>query len=151
MMCVMAPPYGESALQRLATLVTQRRADLKMSKIDVARAAEIQINTYSKVEDGKPVRAVTYGKIETVLHWAGGSCRDILNGATAATVIEDTPSGVVISPVRLEDLAEDVGDAVQDAAIAVGDGLTAVQIRQLKQQAVDEVLARWKKRGIDHN
>lgn len=151
MMCVMAPPYDEGALQRLATLVTQRRADLKMSKIDVARAAEIQINTYSKVEDGKPVRAVTYGKIEAVLQWAGGSCLDILRGATAATLIEDTPSGAVISPVRAEDLAEDVGNAVQDAAIAVSDDLTAAQIRLLKQQVVDEVLTRWEKRGIDRN
>jgi hypothetical protein len=122
-----------------------------MSKIDVARAAEIQINTYSKVEDGKPVRAVTYGKIEAVLQWAGGSCLDILRGATAATLIEDTPSGAVISPVRAEDLAEDVGNAVQDAAIAVSDDLTAAQIRLLKQQVVDEVLTRWEKRGIDRN
>lgn len=151
MMWAMAPPYDVSALQRLASLITRRRVQLKMNKIDVARAAEITINTYDKVEGGKPVRLLTYEKIETVLRWARGSCDDILNGASAATLVEGTPSGAVISPVRPEDLAEDVGDAVQDAVIAVSDDLTAAQIRQLKQQVVDEVLARWKKRGIDRN
>jgi len=151
MMCVMAPPYDESALQRLATLVMRRRVELGMSKIDVARAAEIQINTYSKVEDAKPVRPVTYAKIETVLRWARSSCDDILRGATEATPVEDTPSGAVISPVRTEDLAKDVADAVQDAAIAVSDNLTSAQIREMKQQVVDQVLERWKKRGIDRN
>ncbi|MCX4232114.1 hypothetical protein [Streptomyces ortus] len=122
-----------------------------MSKIDVARAAEIQINTYDKVEGGKSVRPLTYEKIETVIHWARGSCDDFLRQNIPPTPVEDRPSGAVVSPVRPGDLAADVGDAVQDALIAVSDDLTASQIRELKRQVVDEVLNRWKKRGIDHN
>lgn len=151
MMCVMAPPYDESALQRLATLVMRRRAELGMSKIAVARAAKIQINTYNQIESAKTVRPVTYGKVEPVLQWARGSCDDILRGATEATPVENTPSGAVISPVQAEDLAQDVADAVQDAAIAVSDNLTSAQIREMKQQVVDQVLERWKKRGIDRS
>lgn len=144
MMCVMAPPYDESALQRLANQVAQRRVDLKMNKIDVARAAEIQINTYSKVEDGKPVRSTTYGRIEEVLGWAPGTCVDILRGAAAATVIESGPPGAVISPIQAGDLAADVADAVQNAAIAVSDSLTAGEIRRLKRLVVEELVKRGK-------
>ncbi|MEU5900666.1 hypothetical protein [Streptomyces venezuelae] len=146
----MAPPQDVAALQRLATAVIQRRVDLGMNKIDVARAAAVQINTYDKIEAAKPVRRLTYAKIEAVLGWAPGSCADILNGATAATLIEQDETGT-ISPLRVEDLAKDVGDAVQDAAISISDDLTAPQIRALKQRAVEEVMERWKARGIDRN
>lgn len=151
MMCVMAPPYDEAALQRLAKLVEQRRVDLKMNKIDVARAAEIQINTYSKVEDGKPVRPMTYGKIEEVLGWARGSCGDILRGATTATVIENGAPGAVISPVQPGDLADDVAEAVQNAAITVSDSLTSAEIRQMKRLVVEELVKRGKIPKIDRD
>ena len=151
MMWVMAPPHDESALQRLATLVTQRRVDLKMHKIDVARSAEIQINTYSKVEDGKSVRTMTYGKIEAVLGWARGSCVDILRGAATATLIESSESGAAISPIQNGDLADDVGDAVQRAAIAVSDSLTAAEIREMKRLVVEELIKRGKIPEIDRD
>lgn len=147
----MAPPHDESALQRLAALITQRRVDLKMNKIDVARAADIQINTYSKVEEGKPVRATTYGKIEEVLGWAPGSCSDILRGAAAATVIENGAPGAVISPIHPGDLANDVAEAVQNAAITVSDSLTSAEIRRMKQLVVDELVKRGKIPEIDRD
>ncbi|MET9149976.1 hypothetical protein ABZX82_01655 [Streptomyces griseoflavus] len=147
----MAPRHDEAALQRLATLITRRRSELKMHKVDVARAAGMQVNTYSKVEDAEPVRSTTYTRIEAALGWASGSCLDILAGATEATLVEPSAERAVHSPVRPEDLAEDVGAAVQDAAIAIGEHLTAPEIRAMKQRVVDEVLKRWEKRGIDRN
>ena len=140
----MAPPYDETALQRLARLVEQRRVDLKMNKIDVARAAEIQINTYSKVADGKAVRPTTYGAIEEVLGWARGSCVEILRGATTATVIENGSPGAVISPLQQGDLASDVAEAVQNAAIIVSDSLTSGEIREMKRLVVEELVKRGK-------
>lgn len=151
MMCVMAPPYDESALQRLATLVIQRRSSLGMNKIDVARAAQIQINTYSKVEEGKSVRAVTYGKIEPVIGWARGSCLDILRGAAGATLVEPGPAGIAVSPVREGDLAADVAAAVQDAAVSVSDTLTAAEIRELKRRVVEELEKRGRIAAIDRD
>lgn len=147
----MAPPQDVSALKRLADLVIKRRSELGMHKVDVARAAKMQVNTYSKVEDGQPARSTTYARIEPILGWATGSCMDILSGAAAPTLIEGTPSGAVISPVRAEDLAQDVGKIVQDAAIAISDSLTSAEIRALKQRVVDELLAHWEKRGLDHD
>jgi transcriptional regulator with XRE-family HTH domain len=151
MMWAMAPPYDESALQRLATLVIQRRSSLGMNKIDVARAAQIQINTYSKVEEGKSVRPVTYGKIEPVIGWARGSCLDILRGAAGATLVEARPGGTAISPVREGDLAADVAAAVQDAAVSVSDTLTAAEIRELKRRVVEELEKRGRITGFDRD
>lgn len=145
----MAPRHDDAALQRLATLVTKRRSELKLNKVDVARTAGIEVNTYSKVEEGKSVRSTTYTKIEPVLGWAYGSCMDILKGAAQATLVEESTEGAAVSPVRPEDLAADVGVAVQDAAVAIGDTLTAAEIRELKRRVVAEVLEHWKKRGID--
>jgi hypothetical protein len=151
MMWAMAPRFDDAALQRLAALVIRRRTELKLNKVDVARAAGMQVNTYSKVEDAKPARSTTYTRIEPVLGWASGSCLDILGGARQATLAEGSVERAVVSPVRPEDLAEDVGAAVQDAAVAIGDTLTAAEIRELKQRVVNEVLERWEKRGIDRN
>lgn len=141
-MWVMAPPQDKAALQRLAALIVDRRSSLGMNKIDVARAAQIQINTYSKVEEAKPVRPVTYGKIEPVIGWAHNSCMEILRGAAKPTLAEAGPKGVVYSPIQEGDLADDVAAAVQDAAVAVSDSLTAAEIRELKRRVVEELRKR---------
>jgi transcriptional regulator with XRE-family HTH domain len=151
MMCVMPPPYDESALQRLATLVIQRRSSLGMNKIDVARGAQIQINTYSQVEAGKSVRPVTYGKIEPVIGWARGSCLEILRGAAGPTLISPSTGGATVSPIREGDLAEDVAAAVQEAAVSVSDSLTAAEIRELKRRVVEELMKRGRISGIDRD
>ncbi|WP_055693736.1 hypothetical protein [Streptomyces prasinopilosus] len=120
-----------------------------MHKVDVARAAGMQVNTYSKVEEAESVRSTTYTRIEPILGWASGSCFDILAGATQATLLEGAVEQAAVSPVCPEDLAEDVGAVVQDAAVAISDTLTAAEIRELKRRVVSEVLERWEKRGID--
>ena len=110
----MPAPQSKAALQRLATRVTQRRVELGMHKSDVATAAKITVKTYDKIEQAEPVRDVTYGKVEPILGWATGSCRDILSGR-APTIVEKTSAGGVISPVASGDLEADIEQAVQDA------------------------------------
>ncbi len=109
-----------------------------MNKSDVAKAADITINTYMKIEDGKPVRDLTYSKIETVLQWALGSCQEALRGGDP-TVAEKLTDGVVVSPMTDDDLEGDVGQAVTNAAIAVADSMSAADIRELKQRVIDEL------------
>ncbi|MEU2789103.1 helix-turn-helix transcriptional regulator [Streptomyces sp. NPDC007100] len=139
----MAAPQNRTALKQLARQVAERRVQLNMHKIDVARAAGTTITTYSKIEAGEPVRDVTYGKIEPVLNWAPGTCRDILDGATGATTVERSPvNGYVYSPVTADDLQGDFEDSVQEALIAVADGLTAAEIRDIKQRAVEALQRR---------
>lgn len=109
-----------------------------MNKIDVAKAADITINTYMKVEDGKPVRDLTYGKIETVLQWAAGSCHEVLRGGIP-TISVSTTEGAAVSPVTAGDLEGEVGQAVTNALIAVADGMSAADIRKAKQRVIEEL------------
>jgi hypothetical protein len=109
-----------------------------MNKIDVARDADITINTYMKVEDGRLVRDLTYGKVETVLQWAPGSCHEVLRGGVP-TVSVSTTDNAAISPVTAGDLEDDVAQAVTNAAVTVADGMSAADIRKLKQRVIDEL------------
>ncbi|WP_030670476.1 hypothetical protein [Streptomyces rimosus] len=148
----MATPRDRDALQRLAKLVAERRIELDMHKIDVARAAGTTITTYRKIEAAEPVRDVTYGKIEPVLSWAPGTCRDILNGSADAATVERSPvPGYVYSPVTTDDLQSDVEDSVQEALIAVTDGLTSADIRKIKQRAIEELRRRGRLPTPDGN
>ncbi|WP_411130100.1 hypothetical protein [Streptomyces sp. x-19] len=134
----MPTPADENALHRLADAARRRRIELDLNKIDVANSAGIAINTYMKIEDGKPLRDVTYGKIERALGWAPGSTREVLRGRQS-TVVEHLTDGVVVSPVTEEELEADVAQAVTNAAIAVADTLSASDIRKLKQAVIDEL------------
>lgn len=137
MMWPMAPTSDNAALRRLAELVRKRRVELGMHKIDVARTAGLTITTYSKIEDGLPVRDVTYGKVETVLGWALGTCRDVLEGATeAATVERSSGAGPSITTVPAGALEDGVRQAVQDVMVG-GTDLQADRIRKLNRDVID--------------
>ena len=132
------------ALTRLATLVTKRRLELGMDKVEVARAADLTITTYGKIERGESVRDTTYGKLEPVLGWAPRSCLDILGGLETPALITERIGPAATSPVLSGDLVGDVEDAVQDAAIHVSDNLTGAEIRRLKALVVENL----RQRGI---
>ncbi|PNE37280.1 hypothetical protein [Streptomyces noursei] len=134
----MPSPVDENPLQRLADVVRRRRVELELNKIDVANGAEITIRTYMKIEDAKPVRDVTYGKIEKALGWAPGSSREVLQGGQPA-VVEYLTGDTVASPVTEAELEADVAQAVTNAAVAVTDSLSASEIRKLKQAVIEEL------------
>lgn len=144
MMGTMTARRDAVALQRLATLVMQRRLELGMDKIDVARKAVITITTYSKIEAGVSVRDTSYGKLEAAIGWAAGTCLDILDGAPGPTLLTNQHSGAALSPVLPADLDEDIEQAVQDAAIGVTDNLGAADIRRLKTAVTDLLRERGK-------
>ncbi|MEU4967847.1 hypothetical protein [Streptomyces smyrnaeus] len=131
------PSTAKEDRQRLAEQVKLRRTQLGKTKVDVARDADLNINTYNQVEAGQSVRDSTYGKIEPALGWAAGSCQEILRGGSP-TLVEAGPSGAVFSPVAQEDLQGAVERAVQDAVVATTD-LTASEIRKLKQRVLEEL------------
>ena len=142
MMWPMTARKDAVALKRLADLVTQRRLELGMDKIDVARSADLTITTYSKIERGESVRDTSYGKLESVLGWAPGSCLDVLAGAERPALVTDHVGPAVSSPVLGEDLAADIGSIVQDAAIFVSDNLTSPEVRKLKSEVIERLRAR---------
>ncbi|MFI0915209.1 hypothetical protein [Streptomyces abikoensis] len=142
----MATRPDRSDLHRLADLIQARRVELGMHKIDVARAAELTITTYNKVEAGEPVRDVTYGKVEPVLRWATGTCRSILDGAPPTTMEPSVVPGAFYSVISPGDLEREVARAVQEAAVAVTN-MPASEIRELKQRVIEELRQRGRVRS----
>jgi DNA-binding XRE family transcriptional regulator len=141
----MTAHHDAEPLRRLAGLIAQRRVDLGMNKIDMARTAGLTITTYSKVEAGLSVRDVTYAKIEPILGWATGSCRHILNGGSAPTVIEPSSvEGISLVAIPADGFEEDLSQAVTSAMVAVADNLTAAEIREISRRAMEEL----KRRGV---
>jgi len=129
------------SLQRLGKLMAQRRMELNLSKRATSEAAGISINTYQRVEDGSPVRDVTYAKIENALGWAAGSVQEILDGATEPVLISPGPRHRVDVARVPEDALR---GAVTSAFVAVSDTLTGAEIRELSRRVIEDL----KRQGI---
>lgn len=123
--------------ERLARAAKARRLELDMSMAAVAEAAETSKGTYHRIEAGMPIRDTGYARVETVLGWAAGSCRSILEGSDPAPAEADEAT---VAKVAEEDLSQ----AVTSALVAVSDSLTAAEIREVSRRAVEEL----KRRGI---
>ncbi|WP_030670576.1 hypothetical protein [Streptomyces rimosus] len=134
----MTTTTDRATCQRLARLVRERRVELRITKIEAARAAETTVTTYAKVEAGEAVRDVTYSKVDHALGWASGSCRDILNGgeptlASAAPKWEGSVQGLD---------EQDLGRVITHAVVTVSDTLTAAEIREITRRVVDDLKRR---------
>ncbi|MFE5771400.1 hypothetical protein ACFQ7O_23905 [Streptomyces sp. NPDC056485] len=112
----MATPDPEG-LKRLAKLVAQRRIKLGWHKARAASAAGLTHTTYMRVENGLPVRDVTYAGIETAFGWAPGACMAVLDGATEAQEAGEVREGVRFAPDTA--IEANVRAAIQNATIAV--------------------------------
>lgn len=126
-------------LQRLAERVTDRRERLGLSVRRAATVAGISKDTWTRIEDAKPVRQQTYDAIEPVLGWTAGSCRKIVDGGEAVQVESDEGRITAVPPETLE---AELRDAVQGALIASTDDLTAAQIRQVNERAIEILRSR---------
>ncbi|MDF2969252.1 MAG: hypothetical protein K0Q93_3030 [Nocardioidaceae bacterium] len=109
----------------LGEKVTERRKELRLSKEEASRRAQINVKTWSSLEAGKVVRDVAHPGIEQAMQWARGSVEDVLDG-NDPTILE--PEEVEESPVdpaevaRLLDvLRRQFGDAVYDEAQEIVD------------------------------
>ncbi|MFI2426566.1 hypothetical protein ACH5A7_21130 [Streptomyces sp. NPDC018955] len=149
MIGAMAPPSDQTArhLQKLAALVSQRRAQLALSKEDAATTCGIAYMTYWKIEDGQSVRPSTYAKLEVGFRMRAGSCKAVLDGAADSVVLEDGTElieGGRISRLDPEVLGEGIPDAVTRSAMLVAPELTGRQIQELGEQVMEEL----RRRGI---
>jgi hypothetical protein len=122
-------------LRRLAARVLERRLQLNLSIKRAADLADLSKDTWMRVESGDNVRHMTYDKIETALGWTVGSCRKIMDGGEAV-LLDETDPGVTLTPVPTEDLEKEIRGAVQGALIATTDDLTAAQIREVNNRAI---------------
>lgn len=144
----MPPSSDQTArhLQRLAALVAQRRAQLKLKMEDAAKACGVAYMTYWKIENGQSVRESTYSKVEVAYDMRAGACRAVLGGADSITLNDGTEliEGGQIVRVDPEALSEEIGDAVAKSVMLVAPELTGGKIQAIHERAVDIL----RKRGI---
>ncbi|MGW4825793.1 hypothetical protein ACWEP4_44880 [Streptomyces sp. NPDC004227] len=127
-------------LERLGTLVQERRLHLRLGIEPAARAAGMSKDTWKKVEAAQNVRATSYTNIERALQWAPGSCRRILAGGDPVIVeASDANDGGTIAVIPKEELRRHVGDSVNSAALGVKGDLTAEQILNLNERVLEEL------------
>ncbi|MER5678631.1 hypothetical protein FKO01_60555 [Mesorhizobium sp. B2-3-3] len=141
-----SPDRNARHLQLLAALVTQRRAALDLGKDEAARKCGIAPMTYRAVEEGRRARDTTYAKIEKAFEFAPGACRAVLDGSDSIKLLDGTEliHGAQIARPSLEDLADEVQQAVTKAAGLHAPDLTHRQTQEMTGEIVDEL----RRRGI---
>ena len=100
--------------QRLADLVSERRADLGMTQEDVRAAGGPSTATQRLIEGGHQSRyqPVILGRLETALKWERGSVRRILAGGDPVPVSDEpAPAAPEPAPRPVADDAEAVASA----------------------------------------
>lgn len=143
----MASPTDRTAqhLQRLAALVAQRRAQLKLKKQDAAQVCGLSYMTYWKIEDGQAVRASSYAKLEVGLNFRAGACRAVLDGTSDSVVLEDGTeliAGGAVRDFRKAELEDEVDRAFDKSAQLTAPNLTLSEARAMKEEMLRELRAR---------
>ncbi|RSS92513.1 hypothetical protein EF919_18450 [Streptomyces sp. WAC02707] len=144
----MAPPSDQTArhLQKLAALVTQRRAQLRLSQEKAAKTCDVAYMTYRKIEEGQSVRSSTYAKLEVGFGMRAGSCKAVLDGADSITLEDGTEmiEGGRITPLDPNTLEEGLREAVRAGATVTAPGLTLGEVEAMNERIVEEL----RRRGI---
>lgn len=123
-----------SDLQPLAVAVRARRLELGMSMAALADASALSKDTFRRIEEGQPVRSVTYAKVDSAIGWAVGSCEDVIRGGSA------TPAD--LEGVKFTRLADaDVHEAITSAMVATTE-LTAAEIREVTERVMESLRRR---------
>ena len=140
----MAPPTEPATehLQRLAALVAQRRAQLRLKKQEVPTVVDLSYMTYWKIEAGQPVRPSSYEKLEVGFDFRAGSCKAVLDGSSDSVVLNDGTELIAGSQIRnfkSPDLAEEVDRAFGLAAQLTAPNMTLSEARAMKEEMLREL------------
>lgn len=133
-------------LDRLAKAVKARRLELHPSRLAAAKAAGVSKDTWQRVEEGMPVRDVSYAKMDPALGWVVGSCMLIAEGGdpVRATYHESDGEAFMRTELPPSFLPDDVRKVVTDAVMATRSNLTVSEVHDLSDRVVEEL----RKRGI---
>ncbi|WP_407563387.1 helix-turn-helix domain-containing protein [Streptomyces sp. 184] len=138
--------HAAQNMQRLADLITQRRASLGWSKEKAADEAGISYTTYTRVEEAQNVQAQSLVKIESALGIAPGAGRAVLRGDMSLKLADggELLDGSKITPIQPEWLEEEVQRAVTDAAIGTIPEATGEKIQELQAKVIETL----RRRGV---
>lgn len=145
----MAPTDDQTAehRQRLAALVAQRRAQLRLKKQEAHQVCDLSYMTYWKIEDGQSVRPSSYQKLEVGFGFRAGSCKAVLDGSSDSVVLEDGAeliAGGQIRDFKSPDLQEELDRAFDKSAQLVAPELTHGKSKAIKEEMYREL----RERGI---
>jgi hypothetical protein len=149
----MAPTSGDDAryLQRLATLVRQRRVALGFSSKEAAAdACGISHTTYRKIEGTdttgpQRVRPTTYTKLDEKFGFRPGSCLAVADGAADSITLDDGTE--LINGAQIRDFAsleDEVDRAFDKSAQLTAPHLTLSEAKAMK----DEMFRQLRDRGV---
>lgn len=124
-------------LTRLAQAVLARRHQLGIARKKAAESVGMSKDTWKRVEEASPIRAMNYAKIDQVLGWATGSC-DLI--ATGGDPVPADPSNTVggVTVADVSGRASTAQRIVEGASIAVTN-LSAPEIRALSARIVEDL------------
>lgn len=143
----MAPTDDQTAehQQRLAALVAQRRAQLRLKKQEAHKVCDLSYMTYWKIEDGQSVRPSSYQKLEVGFNFRAGSCKAILDGSSDSVVLEDGTrliAGGQIRDYKSGALEEEIDRAFDKSAQLTAPDITLSQARAMKEDMLRELRER---------
>lgn len=135
-------------LDRLAKAVKPRRLQLHPSRLAAAKAAGVSKDTWQRVEEGDPVREVSYAKVDQALGWAVGSCTSIAEGGEPVAVEHlGADDGTMISAIPASWLEKELPGVIESSAMETTPGLTVREIHALS----DQVMEKLRRLGIRPN
>lgn len=137
-------PRDAVDLRRLAKAVTLRRTALRLSVDEAARRAPMSNTTWHRVEDGLSVRDTSYSRVDGVLDWPPGTCRQVIEDPSFQPFATETAQGARYSSPTID---EAVAQVIQRATIATVPDVTGAQIVELQERAVEELRRRGLLRG----
>lgn len=143
----MAPTDDQTAehRQRLAALVAQRRAQLRLKKQEAHKVCDLSYMTYWKIEDGQSVRPSSYEKLEVGFNFRARSCKAILDGSSDSVVLEDGTRLIVGGQIRDYKgggLEEEIDRAFDKSAQLTAPDITLSQARAMKEDMLRELRER---------
>ncbi|MFD4394714.1 helix-turn-helix domain-containing protein [Kitasatospora sp. NPDC058478] len=130
-------PGQADGLHRLAETVARRRAELRLSRDACARQAGMSITTWRRVEEGQPVRDVTYARVDEVMGWPLGASTRVIEDPAFTPMSSEVVKGARFSKAPLD--SEALRRAIQNATIATAPDLTGAQIQELQERAIEEL------------
>lgn len=132
-------------LQRLAALVAQRRAQLRLKKQEAPTVCDLSYMTYWKIEDGQSVRPSSYHKLEVGFGFRAGSCKAVLDGSSDSVFLEDGTQLIASGQIRdfkSGDLEEEIDRAFDKSAQLTAPDITLSQAKAIKEDMLRELRER---------
>ncbi|MFI9304824.1 hypothetical protein ACIG0C_36430 [Kitasatospora aureofaciens] len=97
----------------------------------------MSITTWRRVEEGQPVRDITYARVDEVMSWPLGTSTRIIEDPDYSPIASEVVKGARFSKAPLS--SEALRQAIQNATIATAPELTGAQIQELQERAIEEL------------